>query len=318
MGPQVVVEDLTRVFGARTVVAGVDFEVGEGEIFAVLGPNGAGKSTLIRMLTTLLKPTSGRALIAGIDVASRPREVRKVIGGVLQETSVDQLMTGVELMRLQAALHGLGKAEARRRTGELLSRFGLDGVAGDRVSTYSGGTRRRLDLALSLLHRPKVLFLDEPTTGIDPTSRLAVWDEIRALRDEGTTVMLTTQYLEEADRLCRDVAILVQGRIARSGAVDRLKAEVDAPTLVVGVEERVRARTAEILAGFGPARARSDDEIAIALPGGTAETAAVVRALDEAAITVDRLQVEPPSLDDVFAEATGGRLEGALTAESGT
>jgi ABC-2 type transport system ATP-binding protein len=308
--PRIRAERLTRTFGDRTAVAGLDLEVGAGEIFGLLGPNGAGKSTTVRMLTTLLRPTSGAAWIAGFDVVRERTAVRRVSGAALQETSVDPLMTGAELMRLQAALYALPRAVARRRVPELLDRFGLGAVAGRRVQTYSGGMRRRLDLALALIHEPQVLFLDEPTTGIDPISRMAVWDEIRALsRENGTTVLLTTQYLEEADRLCRRVAIIDGGAIVRHGPVADLKAEVDTPTLRVSVPDDDRETAARILAGFGPPRA--DGGLAIGLTGGPAATAAVVRALDEKGITLEHLQLDAPSLDDVLADATGRRLEGA-------
>jgi ABC-2 type transport system ATP-binding protein len=229
-------DGLKRSFGDVEAVAGVDLVVEDGEVFGFLGPNGAGKSTIVRMLTTLLRPTGGRARVAGWDVASQADQVRRSIGVALQDAAIDPLMTGNELLRLQATLHGIGRSEARRRGAELLERVGLTAAGDRRVGGYSGGMRRRLDLALSLVHEPAVLFLDEPTTGLDPMSRINLWEEVRSLNAEhGTTVFLTTQYLEEADQLAGRIAIIDQGRIVREGTPAQLKAEVGAPTLVLRV-----------------------------------------------------------------------------------
>jgi ABC-2 type transport system ATP-binding protein len=310
----IVARGLTRSFrtrsGARTAVAGVDLNVAEGEIFGLLGPNGAGKTTTIRMLTTLLRPTSGTAAVAGLDVVRQPAAVRRVIGAALQDCAVDPLMTGAEMMALQGSLQGLSHRAARARTSELLGRFGLDTVAGDRVATYSGGMRRRLDLALSLIHRPAVLVLDEPTAGIDPVSRGAVWEELEALRSQGTTILLSTQYLQEADRLCRAVAIIAAGRVVADGAVADLKDSFDVPTLYVGVPAGAVAKAQAGLARFGAARPAGHGLLAIGLPGGAARMAEVVRALDGAGVTVEHMRLEPPSLDDVFAAAAGPPAEG--------
>ncbi|MDG1411874.1 MAG: ATP-binding cassette domain-containing protein [Acidimicrobiales bacterium] len=302
---------LVRTFGDLTAVAGIDLIVEEGEIFGFLGPNGAGKSTTVRMLVTLLRPTSGVARVAGFDVVREPNAVRKSIGVALQDAAIDPLMTGNELLRLQAVLHGLGRKEATRRTGELLERVGLTVARDRKVGEYSGGMRRRLDLAMALIHRPSVLFLDEPTTGLDPTSRLAVWEEVRTLNDEGTTVFLTTQYLEEADELAGRVAIIDGGRIVREGAPAALKAAVGDPTLRVEIDERHFAEARTVLAAFGEERPARAGRVAIGLRGGTARLTEVVRALDDAGVPVGHLEMDLPSLDDVFAEATGRRLEGA-------
>ncbi|MBT5849070.1 MAG: ATP-binding cassette domain-containing protein [Acidimicrobiaceae bacterium] len=302
---------LVRTFGDLTAVAGIDLIVEEGEIFGFLGPNGAGKSTTVRMLVTLLRPTSGVARVAGFDVVREPNAVRKSIGVALQDAAIDPLMTGNELLRLQAVLHGLGRKEATRRTGELLERVGLTVARDRKVGEYSGGMRRRLDLAMALIHRPSVLFLDEPTTGLDPTSRLAVWEEVRTLNDEGTTVFLTTQYLEEADELAGRVAIIDGGRIVREGAPTALKAAVGDPTLRVEIDERHFAEARTVLAAFGEERPARAGRVAIGLRGGTARLTEVVRALDDAGVPVGHLEMDLPSLDDVFAEATGRRLEGA-------
>ena len=304
-------EGLVRTFGDLTAVAGIDLAVEEGEIFGFLGPNGAGKSTTTRMLVTLLRPSAGTARVAGHDVVREPNAVRRAIGVALQDAAIDPLMTGNELLRLQAVLHGLGRKESTRRTGELLERVGLTAAADRKVGEYSGGMRRRLDLAMALIHRPQVLFLDEPTTGLDPTSRLAVWDEVRSLNHDGTTVFLTTQYLEEADELAGRIAIIDGGRIVREGAPSVLKAAVGDPTLRVEVEPDRVEDARVVMAGFGEERPARAGRVAIGLTGGTARLAEVVRALDDAGVPVGHLEVDMPSLDDVFAEATGRRLEGA-------
>jgi ABC-2 type transport system ATP-binding protein len=309
--PIIVAEGLVRRFGDLVAVDGVDLAVEPGEVFGFLGPNGAGKSTTVRMLTTLLRPTSGTARVAGYDVVTQSAQVRRSIGVALQDAAIDPLMTGSELVHLQAVLHGIPAKVADQRGRELLERVGLTAAAGRRVGTYSGGMRRRLDLALSLVHEPEVLFLDEPTTGLDPMSRLALWEEVRHLnRERGTTVLLTTQYLEEADQLARRVAIIDHGRIVKKGEPRALKAEVGSPTLVVEVEGDP-ARAAEVLGRFGDERPWDPDLLAIGLEGGAQQLTTVVRALDEAGIAVRHMELNAPTLDDVFAEATGRRLEGA-------
>ena len=308
----VVAHGLVRRFGDLTAVDGIDLDVGEGEIFGFLGPNGAGKSTTVRMLVTLLKPSAGSASVAGFDVASQPNEVRRRIGVALQDAAIDPLMTGNESLRLQAVMQGLGGRPGQQRAGELLERVGLTEAGDRRVGTYSGGMRRRLDLALALIHKPTVLFLDEPTTGLDPTSRQAVWEEVRSLNDEGTTVFLTTQYLEEADQLAGRIAIIDGGTIVREGDPASLKEAVGDPTLRLEVADPSRQEAAQgILARFGGERPARAGRIAIGLRGGTGSLASVIRALDEAGIAVGHVEVDSPSLDDVFADATGRRLEGA-------
>ena len=303
-------EGLVRRFGDLTAVDGIDLAIEAGEIFGFLGPNGAGKSTTVRMLVTLLRPTDGVARVAGHDIVREPTLVRRSIGVALQDAAIDPLMTGTELLRLQSVLHGLPKKRAEQRSGELLERVGLTGAADRRVGTYSGGMRRRLDLALSLVHEPRVLFLDEPTTGLDPTSRRALWDEVQSLNSDGTTVFLTTQYLEEADVLAGRIAIIDGGKLVREGAPAALKATVGSPTLRVDVPEDQFDRASEVLAGFGESRPARAGRLAIGLVGASAAMAAVVRALDDAGIEFQHLELDEPSLDDVFAEATGRRLEG--------
>jgi len=306
----IVAEGLVRHFGDVKAVDGIDLEVRAGEIFGFLGPNGAGKSTAVRMLTTLLRPTSGTARVAGHDVVREADAVRRSIGVALQDAAIDPLMTGRELLALQAVLYGIPRAESRGRTEELLERVGLTAAADRRVGTYSGGMRRRLDLALSLIHRPTVLFLDEPTTGLDPMSRVALWEEVRRLNREGTTVMLTTQYLEEADQLADRVAIIDHGRIVRLGTPAELKADVREPSLMVTVPSAQQDAARGVLARFGELRPGTEGRLGVGLRGGESAVTDVVRALDEAGVRLQHLELNEPSLDDVFAEATGHRLEG--------
>jgi ABC-2 type transport system ATP-binding protein len=305
-------DQLVRRFGDFTAVAGVDLAVEPGEIFGFLGPNGAGKSTTVRMLTTLLTPTEGRARVAGFDVVREAARVRRAIGVALQDAAIDPLMTGHELLRLQATLHGIGRAAAQRRGRELLERVGLVAAADRRVGTYSGGMRRRLDLALSLVHEPQVLFLDEPTTGLDPTSRLSLWEEVRYLNQQlGTTVLLTTQYLEEADQLAGRIAIIDGGRIVREGRPAVLKGKVGSPTLRVEVDAAQAAAAEDVLVRFGEPRPAPVGALAVGLDGGASRMAEVVRALDDVGVTPAGMELHTPTLDDVFADATGRRLEGS-------
>ena len=307
----IVAQNLVRYFGDVKAVDGINITVKTGEIFGFLGPNGAGKSTAVRMLTTLLRPTSGTATVAGFDVAKHPDEVRRRIGVALQDAAIDPLMTGTELLRLQAVLYGIPQAHMKNRASELLERVGLTAAADRRVGTYSGGMRRRLDLALALIHQPTVLFLDEPTTGLDPMSRMSLWEEVRRLNNEGTTVMLTTQYLEEADQLADRIAIIDAGKIVREGKPQDLKAGVGFPTLLITVPSDQTERAKAVLATFGDMRPTAEGSLGVGLRGGANVVTDVVRKLDEASIRVQHLEINEPSLDDVFAEATGHRLEGA-------
>jgi ABC-2 type transport system ATP-binding protein len=307
----VVAIGLERVFkGGIRAVDGVDLVIDRGEVYGFLGPNGAGKSTTVRMLATLLLPTGGRALVAGRDVVTEAAAVRRSIGVALQDAALDPYMTGRELLHLQAVLHGFPRAIGRARAVELLERLDLTDAADRRVGTYSGGMRRRLDLALALVHEPEVLFLDEPTTGLDPISRHTLWEEVRRLNGEGTTVFLTTQYLEEADQLAGRVGIIDGGRIVAEGTPAELKAQVGDPTLNVTLAspEDEDAATAALRALGDPLPARPGT-IALRLPGGAAALPAAVRALDEAGVAVAGLDLALPTLDDVFAAKTGRRLE---------
>ncbi len=310
--PAIETRALERVFSGDVVaVAGVDLEVAEGEIYAFLGPNGAGKTTTVRMLTTLLRPTAGSAWVAGHDVVEDASAVRRSIGVALQEAALDPLMTGRELIQLQATLHGIPRAEGNRRATSLLSRVGLTQAADRRVGTYSGGMRRRVDLASALVHEPHVLFLDEPTTGLDPVSRKAIWEEVEGLNREGTTVFLTTQYLEEADKLADRVGIIDDGKLVAGGTPTSLKAEVGHPHLEVVLADGTTERAADVLARFGKALPSRDGMAMVELEEGAAGVAPVVRALDDAGLLVERLDLVEPSLDDVFVEKTGYHLEGA-------
>ena len=309
------VEGLVREFkkGPRAV-DGIDLHVDPGEIYGFLGPNGAGKSTTVLMLTTLLPPTSGTARVAGHDVVREGPKVRKAIGAALQEAALDPLLTGREHLRLQMAMHGIGGDERKRRADELLERVGLTEAADRKVNGYSGGMKRRLDLALALVHRPRVLFLDEPTTGLDPQSRAALWEEVgRLSREDGVTVFLTTQYLEEADVLADRVGIIDRGRIVAEGTPEELKAEIACSTVealparteeqgaVAAVLERFGSRTT----GFSPGT------VAVQLATADGNLADIVRALDAEDLRIAHLQIHEPTLDDVFLAKTGRHLEGA-------
>jgi ABC-2 type transport system ATP-binding protein len=281
-------------------------------VFGFLGPNGAGKTTTVRMLCTLLPPSSGSASVAGADVHSQAAEVRKRIGVALQEIGLDPIQTGRELLELQCGLYGITGRRAKTRAAELLDLLGLTEAADRRTKTYSGGMKRRLDLASALVHSPQVLFLDEPTTGLDPASRLTVWDEVRRINASGTTVFLTTQYLEEADQLCDRLAIIDAGRIVTEGTPDRLKGELGHDVVSVALEGAdVEATTAAIgqLAGLERVVAEPD-ALALYVDDGPASIAEVVRRLDREGIRVGSIAVARPSLDDVFLRATGRRLEG--------
>src|SRR5213080_4530402 len=273
---------LVREFkkGPRAV-DGIDLHVAPGEIYGFLGPNGAGKSTTTLMLTTLLPPTAGSARVAGHDIVREGPAVRAAIGAALQEAALDPLLTGREHMKLQTTLQGVPKADRRRRGDELLERVGLSDAADRKVRGYSGGMKRRLDLALALVHRPRLLFLDEPTTGLDPSSRADMWQEVSHLaRDEGVTVFLTTQYLEEADVLADRVGIIDHGKIVAEGTTDELKASVGRPTVeAVPADPDDRERFEAILAGFGDP-CGAERGVAVRLRSSEADLAGIVRALD--------------------------------------
>jgi ABC-2 type transport system ATP-binding protein len=304
---------LVREFknGPRAV-DGIDLGVAPGEIYGFLGPNGAGKSTTVHMLTTLLPPTSGSARVAGYDVVTEGPHVRAAIGAALQEAALDPLLTGREHLRLQASLQAMPRGERNQRADELIARVGLTHAADRKVRGYSGGMKRRLDLAMALVHRPTVLFLDEPTTGLDIQSRTSLWDEVaRLAREDQVTVFLTTQYLEEADVLADRVGIIDHGHIVAEGTTDELKAQVGRPTLEAIPDDPEEApRLAEIFARFGDP-CGSTKGVAVRLRTGETDLADVVRALDAAGVEVANLQLHQPTLDDVFLAKTGRSLEGS-------
>jgi ABC-2 type transport system ATP-binding protein len=306
-------EGLVRQFKDVRAVDGIDLTVAPGEIYGFLGPNGAGKSTTVHILTTLLPPTSGTARVAGFDVVKEGPKVRAAIGAALQEAALDPLLTGRDHMRLQTALHGIARDERAKRGNELLERVGLILAADRRVQTYSGGMKRRLDLALALVHRPRLLFLDEPTTGLDPQSRNALWQEVaRLAKEDGVTIFLTTQYLEEADVLADRVGIIDHGRIVAEGTPEALKAEIGRPTVeVVPADPEQRLRFADILGRFGELVQLSPNSIAVRCERDEYDLAEIVRALDAEELHAAHLQLHAPSLDDVFLEKTGRTLEGA-------
>jgi ABC-2 type transport system ATP-binding protein len=311
------VEQLVRDFKDVRAVDAIDLRVHPGEIYGFLGPNGAGKSTTVHMLTTLLPPTSGTARVGGYDVVSDGPRVRSLIGAALQEAALDPLLTGRDHLRLQSTLQGLARSERRSRSQELLARVGLTGAADRKVSTYSGGMKRRLDLALALVHRPRIIFLDEPTTGLDPQSRAALWEEVSRLRSEdGVTVFLTTQYLEEADVLADRVGIIDHGRIVAEGTPARLKAEIGRPSIEAEPERAEDCdRIAVVLGRFGEPEGNGRGTVSVRLRDGKAGLPEVVRALDAAGVPVANLTLHAPSLDDVFLAKTGRRLEGAAEEE---
>ncbi|MGD7043422.1 ATP-binding cassette domain-containing protein [Jeotgalibacillus proteolyticus] len=307
MGGSILVENAVKTFkGNVHAVKGISLEAKEGEFFAFLGPNGAGKSTTVQLLTTLLKPTSGRMEVAGIDVNKEPEKVRLQIGVALQETGIDPDLKGIELLEFQARLFGFSKKAARSRAEELLELVGLTEDA-DRLSgKYSGGMRRRLDLAMTLVHQPKILFLDEPTTGLDPSNRKSIWKEIKRLnKEEGTTIFLTTQYLEEADQLADRISIINKGEIVATGTPEELKRTLGFDAIVLEFDSEEQSTRAQELIGTMDLQAeRLKNEVTIYAENGTAIVADVIRRLDEHQLQPDRLNVQPPSLDDVFIQVT--------------
>ena len=304
-------EALVRQFGGITAVDEVDLEVHRGEIYGFLGPNGAGKSTMVRMLCTLLGPSGGRAEVAGYDVAAQPGEVRLRIGAALQEAALDPKQTGAELLRLQGLLYGLPKAAMAARVAQLGELIDLSDALDRPIATYSGGMRRRLDLAAALVHNPEILFLDEPTTGLDPVSRAAVWAEVRRLnRDLGMTIFLTTQYLEEADELAHRVGIIDRGRIVAEGTPVELKRAVGSDVIVARIDGDAASvcPVIERLDGVQSVEVHGN-EIVAATDNGPAAISPIAVALAGCEVTVRELTLRTPTLDDVFLDLTGSRIE---------
>ncbi len=312
-GYAVIAEGLQKHFGETHALRGVDLQVKEGSILGVLGPNGAGKTTAVRILSTLLKPDSGRAEVAGFDVLAHPDEVRRRIGLTGQYAALDDILTGRENLELIGRLYHLPKDHVRRRATDLLDRFNLSEAGGRPVKTYSGGMRRRLDLAASLVAEPPVLFLDEPTTGLDPRSRLGMWDLIEELVAGGTTLLLTTQYLDEADRLADEIAVIDEGRVIAVGTSDELKTQVGGARLMVVLAPDSDAGTAaQVLSRFGSGVVQiGDDRRRLSVPVATESglMSRVVRELEEAGVQLDDVGLHRPTLDDVFLTLTGHAVD---------
>jgi ABC-2 type transport system ATP-binding protein len=312
-GPMIRTTDLRKTFKTRRssveAVRGVDLEVGRGVIFGFLGPNGAGKTTTLRMLATLIRPTSGEAWVAGVDLASDPAEVRRRLGYVPQGGSTDPAETGRGELVLQARLHGLSGKEAKARAAEVLAALDLEAAADRAISTYSGGMKRRLDVGLGIVHRPYVLFLDEPTTGLDPQARARMWDEVRGLRDAGTTVFLTTHYLDEADALADSLAIIDHGTIVASGTADELKRQVAGDVVRLGVDGQ-RDRVIDLVTDLPFVRevTPEDDLVRLYVDRGEVAMPQLLRVLDGVGLTADSISLHRPSLDDVFLRQTGRSL----------
>jgi ABC-2 type transport system ATP-binding protein len=313
--PAIETIDLAHAYGSTVALSGIDLRVGGGEIHALVGANGSGKTTTVRILATLLSPSSGIARVLGIDVRRDPTAVRRRIGVALQEVGLDPLATGAELLRLQARLRGLGRPAAGRRAQELLELLGLSAVADRRITTYSGGTRRRLDLASALVCSPRLLLLDEPTTGLDPTSRVGVWREISRLRDAGTAVLLTTQYLDEADRLADHVWVLNQGHVARHGTPTELKAGIVGDGVTVELHEADRDRALRALGELSVLEKliAHADGVGARAPDGAAVASLITERLRACGVTPRRVIVSPATLEDVFERvASPDRVAEAL------
>ena len=310
-GAAVLTDGLVRRYGSHVAVGGIDLEVERGEIYGFLGPNGAGKSTVIRMLCTLLRPSAGTVLVAGCDVVTEAQQVRLRIGVALQAAALDDGQTGRELLTLQGRLYGLRRAEIRRRLSEVLDLVDIGGAIDRRIGTYSGGMKRRLDLAAALVHNPEILFLDEPTTGLDPDSRASVWEEVRRLNDAlGMTIFLTTQYLEEADVLADRVGIIAGGRIVAEGPPDVLKRSIGADLIVVEVDgddptalDRLR-RLPEV-----ETVARDDQRLTLSTRDSAAALGPVMMELAHTSLQLHGLTLRRPTLDDVFKKLTGSHLD---------
>jgi ABC-2 type transport system ATP-binding protein len=311
--PAVIAEGLRKRFGETEALRGVDLEVERGAVLGVLGPNGAGKTTTVRILTTLLKPDAGRAVVDGIDVVADPRRARARVGLTGQYAAVDELLSGFENLEIVGRLFHLRRDEARRRAGELLERFDLVDASDRVVKTYSGGMRRRLDIAMSLIGRPSVLFLDEPTTGLDPRSRIGMWDLIEELGREGTTTLLTTQYLEEADRLADQIVVIDHGLVIARGTSAELKRRIGGDRVDVTIADAADVgRVVELLRPYACAEEQVDPElrqVTVPVADATGIVPVVVRVLDQAGVKVVDVGVRRPTLDDVFLQLTGRPAE---------
>lgn len=309
MAPAIQAENLVKTFGDVRALDGVSLDVPEGTVLGLLGPNGAGKTTTVRVLTTLLRPDSGRAVVAGVDVLKHPNKVRSLIGLSGQYAAVDEYLTGRENLQMVGELYQMTPRDAKARALELLEWFNLSEAMDRTAKTYSGGMRRRLDLAAALVVRPPVMFLDEPTTGLDPRNRLALWEVIETLVDQGTTLLLTTQYLEEADRLAHDIAVVDHGKVIARGTADTLKAQIGGERVEVVVHQREDVSEAvAALAPYAkgdPAVEKNTRKITVPVSGGAKVLADVIRELDSRSIEIDDIGLRRPTLDDVFLSLTG-------------
>ena len=320
MAPAIQAENLVKTFGDVRALDGVSLDVPEGTVLGLLGPNGAGKTTAVRVLTTLLRPDSGHAVVAGVDVLRHPNKVRSLIGLSGQYAAVDEYLTGRENLQMVGELYQMSVRDAKARALELLEWFSLSEAANRTAKTYSGGMRRRLDLAAALVVRPPVMFLDEPTTGLDPRNRLALWEVIETLVEQGTTLLLTTQYLEEADRLAHDIAVVDHGKVIARGTADQLKAQIGGERVEVVVHDRTLV--ADALAALAPyakgepAVEKNTRKITVPVSGGAKVLADVIRELDARSIEIDDIGLRRPTLDDVFLSLTG-HATSAQDAENG-
>ena len=302
--------NLVKKYGEVIALDGLSLEVEQGTVFGLLGPNGAGKTTTVRVLTTLLSPDSGSAIVDGVDVLKNPVHAREIMGLSGQNASVDENLTGIENLIMLGRLFRLPKKEAVTRANDLLERFNLNDAAKRIVKTYSGGMRRRLDLAASLIAKPNILFLDEPTTGLDPRSRLMMWDVIQNLVNEGTTVLLTTQYLEEADQLAKKIAVIDKGKVIAQGSADELKTQVGGERIEVVVSPSQTQAAAQALQSMSSGKVVVEGEhVQVPVSGGGVKVVEAVRALDIAKIEIKEIQLRRPTLDDVFLSLTGHHAE---------